>query len=535
MLNLNFKRLGYLACLPIFIASTQGCSHLAEHEKVSQDVVQPVAMINEIGDAYNKFDKTKNEQYEVYEINIDGDDLSGFPSTENLTIDANAETSAKDYLSFITKKSPEISIVYNLENPNALEKTFSLSANNLPLKKFLELLEKVADLDFYFKDNVLYVSDFVILESVISKLESGEKGHYKKIKEYLESILVKNSIQANTLPPAPSSATDLGMGLGMDNKTITKVDQTYTPKKPTIIVDESTGTMHIKASPNSLRQSRKLIESYLNSSVGYATVELGIYRISNEKAREMGISVSKVIDNLYSLSSGTQATGIVNNTVSFERSVTENNGDVLKSGLQMYEKNGLISSESTTLLNIYNDVPTLMSDIQTTGYWIPGNLSENNTTLNGVSVVTYTEDKPEFVEEDVGKTLIFTPRISLDEQTINMSIDYTDSKIYATEVFTWKRNLSLGDVIEIKKPLKSENKLSSTITLNKENYSIFAGFKSKDGSIERQFIPGLGEIPVLNDIGANSVSAYKSDTIFIMKASFPEKAVHKKINKKFMF
>lgn len=533
-----------------------GCAHLDEHKKMTDESkkVSSLKMIDEIASSFKSENKGVVDRYQKFHLILDDKDLFDIPNPD-LKITAQIDSSLKDALDFVFSQMKGVNVAYRIEAPESLSKEIKMTVKDMPIKTLLKSLEDIGGIDLYFKNNVLYVSDYMIVKGVLAKYEGDSSKQYDQIKEYLKNRLVfekpilKPGLElvreapVNTTTSFKMPKTNLNPGEGnanegseAENSVSSKPAATeghYKTKerelkgpasvRPSIIIDPSTGAISIKASPYKLRENASLIEDYLNSSISHASVELKIFKIDNSQARSMGISATKIIDNLYTLSFGSQANTIANATLSFDRNVTDKNGDILKMGLNLYEKTGLITSESSTVLTVFNNVPTKLSDIQNVGYWIPGEIKQNNVVVNGANTVSYSEGKPEFVKEDVGKKIIFTPRVDLNDKIINMSISFSDSRIYSTQTFSWNRNPETNDVVELQKPLKSENKIEALITLNKNHYSIFAGFKSKEGSLERTGVPGVGNIPLLSDVGNNTTKGKKSSLFFVMRAIFPKK------------
>ncbi|MBN2864936.1 MAG: hypothetical protein JXK16_02905 [Thiotrichales bacterium] len=556
-----------LTAIAAAIFMLSGCSHIAEHTKISETVVNPTDVIDEIAASIkDKSAEKSNSEYFHYTMNLDESDIDDTVFTDELRYTVNINGSIDVAMEYLAKNLSHVNFVFDLDNPGYMDKAIRLNLKDVTMRELITTIESVSGLDLYFQNSrTIVVSDFMVVEGSLSKYEGAQNGSYGAIKEHLKSVLATKGVEG--LSPAPierSSAsvpvanpgtnpgtnpvepplpagqnapedklfTEIFQGQGYSPLPSLPASQTMKEVEPEVIIDEATGALRIKANPKRLRESKKMIEDYINASVSFANVEMSIYRINNNKARDVGISVNKIIDNLYTLAAGTEASAMASKSIEFNRSVTDKNGDVLSAGINLYEKHGLLNSESSTVLTVYNNVPTTMSDIQSTGYWIPGALKENTTAINGVSVTTFSEDKPEFIDDEVGNRLTFTPRINLGEKQINMQIAFSDSKIYQTEVFTWKRNLSLEDSVEIKKPLKTENKIDAILTLNRDKYSLFAGVKSKEGELSRQFIPGLGDVPILQDVGVNKSSGNRSDTLFVVKANFPDKRIEQSMVKK---
>lgn len=542
-----------------------GCTgHFNEMVKTENEAPEAISVLDEITKNMTDAKKNKaNNSYFSYTLlpdRGDFDDLDKLSSKKKY--DINIESSVGDVINFWAGDIQNLNIVYDLENPSNLNKKIKINIESATAKTILEIIEKSSGLDFYTQSTkgskkvVLYVKDNMILKSNLTKVEINESKSYEKLKEYLNDVLVDKNEENNKSPSnfnstPKSSPSEVSNKIFNDEEGVSLEDKSFQGKKqssnpylylsdkdkypssikPEIIIDEATGVLKIKADPRKIRESSYLIETYINSALSYATVEMKIYRINNERAREVGISANKIIENLSTISAGVQADGIINKTISFKRDVEQANGDVFQAGLNLYEKHGLLRSQSNTLLTVFNNVPTSMSDIQTIGYWIPGDLQEDTKAINGAITTTYSESRPEFIEEDIGREIIFTPRINIDKQVINMAIKFSDSKIYKTEKFTWKRNANIDDVVEIKKPLKSKNSMDAILTINEDKYSIFAGIQSKEGEISRKFIPGTGSLPILQDIGANKTSAQKTETLFILKAIFPKNKKNEYITK----
>lgn len=504
-----------------------GCSHLKEHQAASEEVVQPLQMLEEISNSFEDSGRS-SQDYIQYSIETEeGDFPPGSLPKDKITveIDANVRDAVKylaDSLSF--------SVIYSIKDDSSLNTKISLNAKDMPIMHFIKMIEMIGDLDIYLSGGSLIISDRITLNGTFSKLEeAGKAGVYENIKKYVEEVL-KNSEPATAQANYQERVARPLEAIEGALSTAPPVQQSRAPSY-SVVIDDETGTFWISAKPEGVRRSKHLIESLINTAVSHANVSLSIYRVNNQRAKEVGISVNSVVDNLYSLSTGASAEGILNKTLGLNRSVTQANGDVLSTGLSLYEKNGILKTESKTMLTVFNGVATKMSDIQNVGYWVPGNLRENNTVINGASVVSYTEDKPEFTEEAVGKTLVFTPRIDIPNKLINMQVDYSESSVYNTETFVWKRNTGIGDVVEVKKPLKTENKIAATLVLSDNKSTILAGIKSKMGEVQKQFIPGLGEIPILQDIGSNKSLGSSTDTLIVARALFPSDPIIQTVTK----
>lgn len=535
----TFKKTVLIASI---IATMTGCVHTKEHKRVSEETIQPLKMLDQISEAYKNAEKAKKSKtYLKYKVAEEQGDLDSpllqkvKPVTMDITTDLN---------SVIQKLAGRIgsSVIFQIENEDTLKQEVNIIAKKMKIKDFIRVIERVGNIDIYFNNqNTMIISDRLTLSGEFIKLEQTE-GVYDNIKKNLEEILGENSLansveQVTEVPPAPVSQSADPLGLNVDAAPVTNTTQQVRERaslndiEPKILIDKATGAFWISASPNEIRRSKLMLESLINTSLSHANVNLSIYRINNERAKQVGISVNKVVDNLYQLAAGASADGIIEKSFNFAYSRTDSNSDILSAGLSLYEKNGIIKTESSNVMTVFNNVVTTMSDTQTVGNWIPGDLRQENTVLNGVSQVTFTEDKPEFIEDTVGKTLVFKPRIDIENKIINMEIDYSESSIYKTETFTWKRNTNIGDVVEITKPLKTENKVKATLVVNGAQYTVMAGMKSKTGSIQRRVVPGFGDLPIAQDIGSNASDSDLSDALFVVKAEFPEKPEVKTIKK----
>jgi len=531
-MTIQFKKplLASLICSAILLG---GCAHIGEQKKMAEipktlDAIERVAQ-----DLKEAQADESNSTYMHYSVNAENNDFSLDFEEQEPIIGINISAPVSYAVDFLAEQLG-YSVVYDTINERSLDKHVRIKASSMRPIDLIHYLERTGNLDIYLNKTTLVVSDNITLNGSFSKLESVKNaGAFQTLQTHLETIFSESKqepiVIKNKKDPNPKEEA---VALTDDNETQEIVIATTTDNITKIVIDSSTGAFYLRAKPESIRQSKELIESLINTAVSHATVELNIYRVDNNRAKEAGISVSKIIDNLYTLSTG--GTPLTTTTLNYQRNETQSNGDILQAGLSLYEENGIINTESKTTLTVFNSVPTSMSDLQTVGNWIPGDLKQNNTTINGASVVTYTEDKPEFEAQEVGKKLVFTPRIDIDNKVINMEIQYINSSIYQTEQFTWNRMVGSGNqdsAVVVKRPLKTENKIEATVVLNDHRHTILAGMKSTTGDINLQFIPGLGNVPVMQDIGANKSAMNATDSLIVVQAVFPDSPIEGVIEK----
>lgn len=543
-----------ILAVPLATVMLSGCSFMSEHKAVNKEVITPLEMIDKISKNIKTTSKKEgmNSSYFSYKVASEDKDLVGLDSIKkDLSVDFTTNIGdALDYLS----RELKVNIVYNIENPLALKTDINLSLKNSDVSSLVKILERTGNLDIYFTNGTLVVSDLIVLQGSLSKVNlnqgtdtnEGKDETIQNLTKHLKSILVsKNTYTTFDFTPVKSESSsnelisdelDSDSGLKDDgikynsyNTIVTTNEKTFT-YQPSVVIDELTGTFQIKARPETIRRSAKFIEDVINRSLSYANVELSIYQVDNTKAKNIGVSVNKLIDNLYSLSAGSTEQ-LQKATLSLSKLSGVGEKDALTAGLSLYEKTGLIKTESKTELTVFNGIKTSLSDIQDVGFWTPGNISENTTVVNGASVTTFSEEKPEFTPEEVGKKLDFTPKIDLNNRTINMQVAYSVSSIYTKETFSWTRNTNLGDTVEIKKPLRTENRISAVLLLNEGKNTIMAGMKSKKGSIEREGLPGVSETPLLQDVGSNSTESTMTDTVMVLTPKFPTERIEEVIKR----
>lgn len=504
-----------------------GCAHIEEHGHIEQKKVETLEVIDKVSASFKEAKNKNNSRFIEYKILSEQGDLEGVEQKDQ-PIDVEVSNAPIGIALDVLGEKLNMSIVYNIEDGTSLNKKVYINAKNSTVEKFISMIERIGNFDIYQSGGALVVSDVMSLQGTFSKLELEDK-IYEKMKGYLLDTLVSKNV-SSVSSIGNSEAASSVENQESDAQESVHNDTIETQYAPEVIIDELTGAFYIKARPEKIRQSARFIEDIINTSVSHANVELSIFRIDNARAKEVGVSVNRIIDNLYALSAGT-AFGQSEKVLSFNREVTEDNGDVLSAGLSLYEKNGLLNTESKTMLTVFNGVATSLSDTQKIGYWTPGGLTENNTIVDGASVVTYTEEKPEFTEEEVGKSLLFTPRIDLSQRVINMKVDYSDSSVYKDSTFSWKRNTNQGDVVDIEKPLKTENKISTVLLLNEGKHTVLAGMKSRKGGVNRKILPGTGGVPLLRNVGESTSEAEETDTLIVVKPIFPEEKVEELITK----
>lgn len=484
-----------------------GCAQFKDRKSMEEHQVQANEVIEQVDKLVVEVNErdTKPKEYMHYSLTPEVGDFSTLSSTQEMEIKITEKATLYDVLTEVAVIENK-GIVYDLSSTNVLfEKAPKVYTFKRDIRSLVQILERAADVDIYFTDQNVVVSDKIAISGNFGKLEGGASSDkvYEKLEGYLKTVLTE--------------------GVSEDQKSGVR-----SRKEPQIMIDPSTGAFYISASPNLMRNTKNIIENVINSSMSYALLKLEIYKVDDNKAIEMGISAEKIVNNLYSLSLSAPTSGVTP-TFDFLRNKVDKNGDSFKLGVSAYEQTGVLRSEESLVLTLYNGVMTQYTNTEEDGNWLPGDLTEQNNVTNGVVQTIYLEDKPEFEVKKVGRTLNALPRIDLQERTVNLEIDYTDSRVSGEKVTTWQRAPEMPPV-EITMTLIGENKINGVMLLDEVGYGVLSGNKYRDGGVSQNTVPGAVGT-VLDNLGMNTSNASKTMNIIVAKPVFPEKKRIKVIDK----
>jgi len=551
---MNYKIKALLGGFSIAILS--GCSTLTSQQMMNENPKQAEAMIQELNQLAAMAPTQNTERSFVeYRLIPERDDLNRINKRlKHKVEDTQITNGTLSYVLNEFARELDVGLVYNLESSDVMNRKISLSTNKTRVRDYIKIIENTANIDIYFVGNNMVVSDTIAITGSFSKLEGVETGRvYKNLRGYLEIALTRPELivsktgqkstrsKASKDPIKQITGIDENAGLNslraeveeakrkvvitqLDNLT-DKSETEDVAYKPKIVIDESTGAFYIRTEPNLLRSSKKLIEEVINSSLSYALIQLDVYKVNDSKAKRFGVSAEKVVDNLYRMSLGAVPDLSAAATEAGMQLVRQDgaSGDVFKLGVEAYQKNGVLRAESNTILTVFNGIESVQNDLKETGYWIPGDLKENTNTIDGVIVTTYTESKPSYEYSEVGKSLKITPRVDLSKKTVNMSVSYSDSDVYAYDEFTWTRNSETGDVVTLRNPLKTKNEINGVVFVKDGDYAVLSGTQSREGSLEREGVPGTG-LGVLRDLGGiTSENSVKTNNLMVIKPVFPDR------------
>lgn len=508
------KNILALALIPF----VSGCSFIQERDILEEKTESASQVIKKMDEYVSNLNLEADEQvYLNYQVRTEQGDLDLYTGAKkSLDISLSKSAAVYDVLQELAGQLG-VGVIYDLESPQVLVGNLNIPSLKGSLSGVISTLEKSMDLDIYFTEEGMVVSDSISLSGNFSKLEKGEETSqvYGNLKSYLSELL--NA-------PADTDSSNIEEGAGSAKKIVEVAGRTdilpensvVSEVKPTILIDDSTGSFYIKARPNLLRNSSSMIENVINSASSYAMIKLEIYKIDDSRARELGVSAERIIDNLYSLAVSAPSTE-VNPIVLFEKQLDTSNS--LRLGISAYERTGVVRSEDSLVLTVFNGVSSQYSNTEESGYWVPGELTEQTQTTNGVIQTVYKESKPTYTPRETGKVMEITPRINLENRVINLSINYTDSKVVGYDVTTWQRQVDL-EPVEMKIALIGENKVKGVLQLKEGSYGVLSGSKGKQGEVYQRTLPGASGT-ALENLGVNGSVSKKSSNFILAKPILP--------------
>lgn len=481
----NFKK-ALLISTTIGILS--GCSISAPKENQFQEnsfsAEDAVKKVN--GDYVSAMEQTEELQESVYQlIELERNDLPSKLVAKKVDLKTSDKSTVGEMLSNFAEQ--EGMGIVNALSTDANDRLAHLNFKGALLENVIKSIERSMNIDISIKNNTLYAADKMIINGNFPIMETETSKVYENLKGYLSKVLGENS---------------------------------------QIIIDSQTGSFLIKSEPNKMRMSKKLIENMINESFAHALIKFYVYKIDNKRAKEFGVSVSALVNGLSEVSAGGAVTGspilsIFGKEESYKTLAdgTKTLQNSLMASIKALEEREIVHSVSTPSITMFNGIEAKIDETSEVGDFVPGQITETTTTVNGVYVRDLREAKPTFDMYEVGNKLTLKGRINRQEKVVQLKIDYEETKLYGTETTTWMR--SQDNIINLSRKLKNKNVIDTMAMLYDGDYTVISGNKQQSGYISSANIPGVNGTPLDNVGNKNNESTFH-DILIIAKPIFPK-------------
>ena len=190
------------------------------------------------------------------------------------------------------------------------------------------------------------------------------------------------------------------------------------------------------------------------------------------------------------------------------------------------EKIEILNSVATPSINIFNGIESQLSNTKEIGYWLPGEVTKDNTSNSNTSFSSMVEGRPEYELDKKGRTIKILPKIDYINRTVHLRINYTNSDVYKIDSFTWDRqfyNPKNKSTVTLSKPLKAESTFNARIVLFDGVYGFISGDKTETSEILGSGLPQELSISDKTLLGMSKNKSSLSDTLIVARVDFPKK------------
>lgn len=437
----------------------------------------------DILEEYNKMkireDEQQEQTYNIYNIEIETQDIMSLEKYKKDFYGNDLDAVKRlQLLSYLTDSGIFIKDRVSSKLKN---KKLSFNFKNQNLAKIVRVLEEELDVNIIYEDNMYYVYDDISIEFKLNDIPNTDVNFFDNLKTQLSSIITKQ----------PSDK---------------------------VLIDNMSGIIKIKSSPNQIRKNINAIEKILTEAVSYSLLKLSIYKINNSVLREKSLSVELFLEDIMSVrSTGSITESPILSALFKKNKITQvDNKDLgMAVGFQLLQKEGILHSVSNTIVSLNNNRSLLLSNTKEQGSWIPGKIETEDTVINGVIKTVETEGQPTFEKVEVGLKLKFLSRIDLQNKQISLYLKYDDSDISSISTTTWNR--SENNSISLNQNLLGKNGYENIIRLEDRKYRVLSGLK------ENSLNFGGSYNPLITVLGNKNNSVERNDILMLAKPIMPTK------------
>ncbi len=182
----------------------------------------------------------------------------------------------------------------------------------------------------------------------------------------------------------------------------------------------------------------------------------------------------------------------------FQRSWNDYNFSMAVNAIDQADNKDILSSPRITTMNGQRATIRMIRLV-----WLPDDYSDpteethNASNDSSTSFTVYMAGSPEFEEYELGVTMDVTPSVDLEEQTITLRVAPVITDHTGWTAYTYKANAEDSLSTTMKKPIISERRIDTNVTIKDGETIILGGIiKDSTNSIDDK-IPVLGDIPIV--------------------------------------
>ncbi len=182
----------------------------------------------------------------------------------------------------------------------------------------------------------------------------------------------------------------------------------------------------------------------------------------------------------------------------FERSWNNYNFGMAVNAIDQADNKDILSSPRITTMNGQRATIRMVRLV-----WLPDDYSDpteethNASNDSSTSFTVYMAGSPEFEEYELGVTMDVTPSVDLEEQTITLRVAPMITDHTGWTAYTYKANAEDSLSTTMKKPIISERRIDTNITIKDGETIVLGGIiKDATNSMDDK-IPILGDIPIV--------------------------------------
>jgi hypothetical protein len=273
---------------------------------------------------------------------------------------------------------------------------------------------------------------------------------------------------------------------------------------------KTTGLLRIEGRPSKMKAMMSIIEQEARERMQFVTIHFMLLELTVEKEYERSFSLdgipglSSISEDLFGTFSFTSPSGVgdvVTSVTSLgsDSLTTASSGSALEVGtnslstlLTLFEQWGTTEVLTAPAVMTANGVPVQFEITDATGYWEPGDITIEED--DDDDTTTTTEDKPTFVDDEVGLYLNIQPKILRDSVThetfVELDIHLESTEISSYSTIEWDRS-SETDAVTLSRPLKASKELTSRAILRENELLLLAKLDKRDNTHSEQGTPGL--------------------------------------------